>query len=83
MASDTEHAPVPGIRRLRIDAAVDQILQHLHALVQAERVALARGPEGREPRASVLQQPLAMLDEAIEIGRAVRAPWRDDRRDDA
>ena len=83
MASASEQVPVPGISFGGLDAAVDQLLQQLHALVEAERVALAGGAERREPRAALRHQPVRMIDEAPGVGIAVLAERGENRRDDA
>ncbi len=65
-----------------IDAGIGQLLENFHALIEPERIAFAGGPEGRKRRAPVLQQPLAVLHEAIDIGAAVLAPRRHHRCND-
>ena len=64
-------------------ARVDQLLQQLHALVEAQRVALAGGAERGESGAALRHQPLAVLHESLGIGAAVLAVGGENRGDDA
>src|SRR5205807_1119156 len=52
------------------------------ALVDAERVGLAGGPERREPRAAVVQQGAAVAQETIRIGLEMAVERSQDRRED-
>ena len=75
--------PVPGISLAGSMPAVDDLLEQLHALVEAERIGLAGGAERGEARAAFLHQPLAVLDEPVGIGRAILAEGSENRGDHA
>ena len=66
-----------------LDAVVHQLLEQLHALVEAERVGFAGGAERREPRAALLHQPVRMVDEALGVGAAILAEGGQHRGDNA
>jgi hypothetical protein len=67
----------------RVDVAVDQLLQELHALVEPQRVALAGRAERRQARTALGHQPLAVSDEPLGIGSAVLTEGGEHRGDDA
>ncbi len=68
---------------LGLYVGVDDLFQQFHALVDAERIALAGRAEGGKTRAPLLQQPVAVLDEPVRVRAAVLPERGQNRGDDA